>query len=164
MIPQKKLDQMDPRLVPYALAFDAAMNDAGIDYLMGEVLRTKATQTAYYAQGRESLAEVNRLRKIAGLADLPAKENLYCITWTMNSRHLADEHGLSEAFDIVILKPGGARTYDTKFDRDQDSIPDYVEAAALGRMVGLDVGADFKRKDGTPRPDFPHYQLNEGGA
>lgn len=162
MIPQSKLDQMDPRLVPFAMAFDAAMSDEGIDYVMGEVLRTRAIQVAYYAQGREDLEEVNRLRKIAGLGPLPAKENTYCITWTLNSRHLPNDQGLSEAFDIVILKPGGARTYDTKFDRDQDHIPDYIEAAALGSMVGLDPGANFKKSNGTPRPDYPHFQLKKG--
>ena len=159
MIPQNKLDQMDPDLIPLALAFDAEMEKEGITYSINEVLRTKSIQVAYFAQGRENLSTVNKLRATAGLGPISNAENQYCITWTMKSRHLPNVRGKSDAFDIVILKPGGARTYDTKFDRDSDSVPDYIEAAKIGEKAGLQAGANFKRPDGSPRPDYPHFQL-----
>jgi hypothetical protein len=35
----------------------------------------------------------------------------------------------------------------------------YIQAANIGKMVGLKPGAFFKKKDGTPNPDYPHYEI-----
>jgi len=43
--------------------------------LVIETDRTQLIQNAYFAQGRESLEEVNRLRGIAGLGPITAEEN-----------------------------------------------------------------------------------------
>ncbi len=146
--------QMTPLLKEKYLLFKQVMDSVGNPFLLREVLRTPQVQAAYWAQGRLELAEVNALRKDAGLAPIGASENKYQITWTHNSRHFAGADGLGSAFDIVLLK-NGQPTWDTKWDsNDQDLIPEYLEAARIGHEVGLDAGGLW-----TKRADYPHFSL-----
>lgn len=155
----------------------------GERWRLQEVLRTKPLQAAYAAQGRTwaelkamlvkagwtqtlSFCEAqvkaglgpkalcNALRERAGVAKLPASD-WYKVTWTLNSKHFANAQGKSDAFDLVMLQPGKVPTWGIKWDGDKDSIPDYKEAAAVARLVGLYPGADFKTQD------WPHVQLSK---
>ena len=151
---QKLFDQMTPELQSRFMAFEARMNEEGNLFMLREVLRTPEIQRAYHAQGRQPLALVNALRKAAGLSPIGDKENSYCVTWTLVSRHFAGADGLARAFDIVLLK-NGQPTWDTKWDsNDGDLVPEYIEAARIGQMVGLDAGGLWVRN-----PDYPHFQL-----
>lgn len=134
--------------------FYRKMYDANLPFELNEVLRTLAVQTAYYAQSRKPIDEVNRLRKLAGLSMLPPSENLKPVTWTMKSRHFAGPDGLSRAFDIRLLKYGKP-TWDTKWDGNSNSVPDYLEAARIGVECGLDAGGMWSK------PDYPHFQLKD---
>lgn len=132
------------------------MARAGIEHTLTCVKRTNAEQLALHAQGRLSLVEVNRLRGLAGMPLLSAKDpnSFEEVTWTMNSKHFADDDGLCCAFDFALLIPGKKIiTWDTKWDHDHDGVPEYLEAARLAKAVGLESGAFWKK------PDMPHIQL-----
>lgn len=67
---------------------------------------------------------------------------------------MIDNKPASKAFDIAIVKDNKP-TWDLKVSVDGDDIPDYLEAAEIGRSVGLKAGADFK--------DYVHFELQEEG-
>lgn len=125
----------------------------GVNWSLTAVLRTTAEQMAYHAQGRNPLAVVNEYRRKAGMLPISERENKYCVTWTQNSKHFADDTGKSRAFDFVILKPGRVATWDIKFDNDNDDIGDYLELAQIAKAAGLEAGAYWAK------PDMPHVQL-----
>lgn len=115
--------QMVPELkAKYSLWADE-LKKRGIGHRIIQVKRTIEIQKAYYAQGRQSLAEVNLLRKKAGLYVLTSdKENIVC-TWTMASKHLE-----SKAFDFVITTSG----------RDDWNCTEvYKECVAVAKTIGL---------------------------
>jgi hypothetical protein len=57
-------------------------------YVVFEGRRAVAVQEAYYAQGRESLEDVNKKRAAAGLYLLRSEKDNYPITWTLKSKHI----------------------------------------------------------------------------
>lgn len=72
-----------------------------LSYLSG--LRSEAEQKAIYAQGRQSLAQVNALRKLANLEPIGLKANsIVSNAPAGKSRHNPNKRGLSEAVDIVV--------------------------------------------------------------
>jgi peptidoglycan L-alanyl-D-glutamate endopeptidase CwlK len=152
-----RIDDMTPELRTRFEMFSARMAEAGVPFALTAVLRTTDEQAAYYAQGREPLAVVNKLRARAAMLPLPEKENAYTVTQTLNSRHFPGLDGKARAFDIAVLRGDKRLTWDTKFDGDLDSIPDYEEAARLGEEVGLEAGARW-----TSFKDWPHFQLPAG--
>lgn len=70
-----------------------------------QVHRPAVVQQAYYAQGRQGLAQVNSLRRKAGLALITEAENKKKITNSPvgKSKHEKDP---AEAIDIAFLKKG----------------------------------------------------------
>jgi hypothetical protein len=113
-------------------------------YIVYEGLRTKETQGAYYAQGRERLPQVNEKRKAAGLYLLASEKQNYTITWTLKSKHL---EGL--AMDILPVDGRGNPTWDLAHYRHQ-----FEEIRDAGRDTGLECGADWPAN----QSDWPHYQ------
>lgn len=162
-----RLEDMTPALLDCYLVYQAKMTAAKILFALTCVIRTHAEQEAYYAQGREPLEAVNAKRMTAGMSALsidpvayaqsliPGSRTFgrYIVTHTRNSRHFPDDKGKSRAYDIAILSPDKKIVWDIKFDADNDNVPDYLEAAEIGRSCGLNCGAfwnGFK--------DYPHYQ------
>lgn len=135
--------------VKYA-AFAARMGEAGIPFALNCVLRTEAEQEAFYAQGREPIEKVNELRKAAGMYILMDVSENIIVTYTKRSLHFPGPDGKSRAWDIMILRGNKKPTWDKKWDGDNDGIPDYQEAASIGRVLGLRVGADWG--------DYPHFE------
>jgi len=177
------IEQMSPTLKKRYNIFAGLMAEARVPFGLNEVLRTKIRQLAYAAQGRTtpelkamcekyqwslSLSRVKTLeaagktpqeicdifRQESNLAPLKGRE-WYVVTKTLNSRHFANDQGLSDAFDIKIFRPGNVPTWDTKYDADMDGIPEYLEAARIGKKAGLDAGGLWT---GTFR-DWPHFNL-----
>ena len=112
-------------------------------YVVFEGRRTVAVQEAYYAQGRESLDDVNKKRAAAGLYLLRSERDNYVITWTLQSKHI---DGL--AMDVVPADGSGSPTWDlAHYRRAFEIIRD------CGRKAGLNCGADWNP------PDWPHYQI-----
>jgi len=112
-------------------------------YIVYEGRRTVAVQEAYYAQGRESLEDVNKKRAAAGLFLLQSERDNYPITQTLRSKHI---DGL--AMDVVPVDGKGNPTWD---------LAHYYKFFAVikdcGKKVGLTCGADWNP------PDWPHYQI-----
>jgi hypothetical protein len=145
--------------------FEEDMKTANVLWKATCIKRTRAEQVALYAQGRETLAVINELRRVAGLMPIDDAEAKRKVTWTKNSRHLpiekgtplAEKHpdwvGLCYAWDIVIMN-GKTPTWILKVDVDGDNIPDYEEAAKVGENLGLIVGARWSN------PDYPHYEFD----
>lgn len=126
----------------------------GTHWALTSVLRTLMEQTAYYAQGRETLPKVNQLRKLAGMYALNLSENKNPVTWTMNSKHFPEKDtGKARAFDFCILKPNREATWDLKWDNDKDDVVDYLELAQYAKAAGLESGAFWDKADP------PHVQL-----
>lgn len=164
-----RLEDMTPELLDKYLLFQKKMTDEKIPFGLTCVIRSHAEQEAFFAQGREPLDVVNAKRMTAGMAALKIDPVLYAqslipgsktygryiVTHTINSRHFPDASGKSRAFDIAIIKNGRTPTWEEKFDADKDNIPDYLEAATIGKAVGLvSGGLDF----GKVFHDWPHFE------
>lgn len=155
---------MSPALLEKFQKFEAGMKTAKLTFIITSVARTVKEQAALYAQGRDQLSIVNKIRKAAGLPSIKESENIK-VTWTLHSKHLVDfddgieENNWSRAFDIAIVDEKGRATWNLKANINKNQIPDYLEAAGIGRKVGLICGADFKNAKGESRPDYPHFEV-----
>jgi hypothetical protein len=149
---------LTPETQEKAAEFVLKMLEGGLPVAITCTLRTKDEHIALYAQHRHPLAVVNELRRQAKLLPITEKENSKCVTWTLNSRHFAGPDGKARAFDFVLLK-ANKPTWDIKCDIDDDEIPDYIEAGAIAKSIGLIWGGDFKDKQGNPCPDKVHCEL-----
>jgi peptidoglycan L-alanyl-D-glutamate endopeptidase CwlK len=138
MINSRKIEDLTPKSQLKYHEFEACCNERNICWIVTSTYRDKEYQDYLYEQGRTRPGKV--------------------VTWTRNSRHLT-----GRAWDIAIIKPGipTKPIWDAKVDVDQDGIPDYEEAAQVGRDLGLIVGADFKNNEGKARPDWPHFEVKE---
>lgn len=132
------------------LDVEAELEAMGIKVKVVETRRMDRIQRAYYAQGRETLAEVNLKRNAAGLWSITAKQNRK-ITWTMESMHFYDV-----ALDFALVDAKGKLSWDTKADINEDDIGDYHNVGAIAKKHGFEWGGDFKGKD------YAHLQFMGG--
>ena len=119
--------------------FKAKMDEEGQRFILTATYRPQVEQDALFAQGRQSLKEVNRLRAIAGLQPITFEQNKK-VTWAKKSRHTD-----REAFDIAMLDKKGKITWLTIA---------YKAAGRIGKSVGLVWGGDFQTTK-----DYPHFEL-----
>jgi hypothetical protein len=146
-----KTSLLKPEVRPFFEAFLSALDKQGLRYSVLETLRTAEVQAAYYAQGRESLAEINRLRKIAGLYTLGAEEAKKIITKTQHSPH---QDGL--AADIVPVSGDGKIPWIITADNAEL----WLAFGRLGQKAGLEWGGTWGTLDKFGIGwDYPHYQL-----
>ena len=126
-----------PALYVLYLAFDEEMKAAGIPYMITCTEREQAEQDALYEQGRTTPGRI--------------------VTWTRRSKHIRrnGEDGV-RAFDIAIKKDGRP-TWDLKVNVNQNEIPDYAEAGAIGERCGISWGGSWTSK----KKDYPHFQMRE---
>ena len=107
-----------------------------------DVDRDWKIQRAYYSQGRESLATVNYLRKVAGLPAITASQNKYKITWTLKSKHITNLDNespyddMSRAIDIGLKAEDGKYVGDGTADLNKDGKKDYFQIGAIGERIG----------------------------
>ena len=155
---------MCPELLEKHNLFKQKMDAAGIHFMLTSVARTIQEQTALYAQGRNPLVTVNKLRSIAGLPPIKDSDNNK-VTWTLMSKHIIDlddgitENNWSRAFDIAIIGADNKPTWNLKVDVNRDNMADYIQAGPIGESVGLKWGGRFKNAKGEANPDFPHYEV-----
>jgi peptidoglycan L-alanyl-D-glutamate endopeptidase CwlK len=147
----------------------ARMDYEGANNLLGKgvrlrisyALRSFAEQTALYAQGRQTLAEINRLRKIAGMQPIGASEAKNKVT---NAQAGSSYHNYSLAMDIVLLydKNGDGvfeeASWDLKRDGDKDGISDWTEVTKYLVDRGWQNGFWTNGKHW----DKPHFQYTYG--
>lgn len=116
-------------------------------------------QVALYAQGRQLVTEINRLRKLAGMTEIGAVEAKKIVTWTLVSKHLVNfdntdpNDDYSQAFDFVVLS-GKTAIWDVKASVNKNKIPDYEEVGEIAESFGWEWGGRWKKS-----PDYPHIQL-----
>lgn len=148
---RKRIDTLDEGLQRVC---DRAMSFQIMDFSITQARRSHPEQKAIYAQGRESLAEVNKLRGIAGLAPIKPSENVV-VTKTMNSNHLPNEQGKGDALDAAPYP------YDPK-DRERAwMLQGILLAAAAVEGVKVRSGADFngdKNFRNDSFVDLPHIE------
>jgi hypothetical protein len=130
---------------------------------LSETARQDAVQRAYYARGRESVAEVRRLYAAAGLY-VPTLQECKEKNTNANVGQSAHASDPSHAFDVVFVKPNG--------DRDNTEalyiiFGGYMIAAArkicaaAGRPYDLRWGHDWNG-DGINNQQFydnPHFEI-----
>ncbi len=126
----RRIEDLVPELQVKFRLFASICLSSGIDFMVTCTLRPQIEQDALYAQGRTKPGKI--------------------ITWTRKSRHSE-----GRAFDIAILA-NGKIVWDTSYDADHDTIPEYLEAGIIGETVGLIWGGRWKGK-----PDFCHFELPE---
>jgi peptidoglycan L-alanyl-D-glutamate endopeptidase CwlK len=130
--------------------FEAAVPGATIRPYQGH--RTHAEQAAYFAQGRQPLDEVNRLRRKAGLAKIGPNANRWPITLAgpAESAHTKDP---SPAADFIVICRG-VESWSARTDCDQDGVSDYRELGLIGEGLGLVWGGRWRAF-----PDAGHLEL-----
>lgn len=119
--------------------------------ILVETFRSAAVQTAYYAQGRQPLAEINRLRALAGLEPIGPTDAKRKITYkpaghSKHERMTADLQPAAQAFDIGFVQ-GGKMVWDAV---------NYQRAARIATAQFHDViwGGDWKGL-----VDLPHFEV-----
>ena len=124
------------------------------------VLRSFEEQAALYAQGRETLANINALRKKAGMPPLQAAEGRKKIT---NASAGLSIHQYGLACDIVLMvdsngdgKPESA-SWDTRTDFDKDGQSDWLEVVSVFKKRGWSWGGDW-----SGFKDLPHFEKTFG--
>jgi hypothetical protein len=138
----------------------------GITLFVVEVDRPFDVQVAYYAQSREPLSVVNKLRKRVGLAPITDSENKRAITWTMASNHITNlendksSDDLSRAIDIGIKDKNGHYVADANADTNKDKKADFKQIGIIGKMIdsGMIWGGDWKGKKYDPQ----HWEEPKG--
>ncbi len=109
------------------------LEQAGYEPLVVEARRSQEYQDALYAQGRQSLDEVNLLRQIADKDPISEQENTYTVTQTKNSKHLS-----GKAFDVTSVNKGVVDWDDYNFIN---------MAGIIFKKLGLVWGGDWLHKD-----------------
>lgn len=154
----RDLNLLHPRLQDLVPTFIQKCKEVGHEVIITCTARDFKEQVALYAQGRQLLNEVNRLRKIVGWVGLTDDQNKKRVTWTLASRHIINlddtdkNNDKATAFDFAIIKNGKA-IWDMKADIDADGVADYLECANVAKDLGLEAGAFWKKAD------YPHVQL-----
>jgi peptidoglycan L-alanyl-D-glutamate endopeptidase CwlK len=123
----------------------AELQDLKIPHVITSTKRTLEEQQALYAQGREKLEEVNRLREIAGMRPIGIGENGYTVTNCDGIKNKSN-HQSGDAIDIVPMENGKPIWPDSK-DRRWNTI------SFVMIKHGFEWGGNWKLF-----PDFPHYQ------
>jgi peptidoglycan L-alanyl-D-glutamate endopeptidase CwlK len=127
----------------------------GLHFIVTQTLRSNDEQVAYYAQGRQPLDEVNRLRKIAKLPSISEEENKHVIT---RAKTVWDSfHAYGRAFDVAVVSVDGKVDWSESIDWDSDGVSDWIELGKLGESIGLEWGGNF-----SSLRDLPHFQFREG--
>lgn len=155
----RELNLLEPTLKKRVEKLLSVLEEKGFLVLVSETLRDQDVQIAYYAQGRKSLSEVNKLRDKAGLYKLSANENKNTVTncdgITHKSNHQArDESGLGFAIDIVPAKINSRGYRDFWWDAPHDV---WEELGEIAESCGLDWC--YGGKGEQWKWDMPHFEL-----
>lgn len=149
----KRIEDLHPDLAKVyteAKAAYIAAHPGGLRPQLGETARPPEVQAAYYAQGRQPLAEINKLRRNAGLQPIGSVEAGRKIT---NARPGQSSHNFTpaRAFDVLLVNPDGTANW---VDANYRHFAEYVKAAAAKLRVAVSQGAYWKTF-----VDLPHTEL-----
>ena len=158
----RDLNEATPRMRDFAIKLiGLAKEELNLRVIVTDVARPYEVQVALYAQGRETLENVNKLRSRAKLAPITHKENKNKVTWTLASRHIINlsnddpTDDKSHAIDFGILDKNGKYMGDIKADVNNDNKSDYIQLGHLAKKVDPEIiwGGDW-----TKSKDYPHYE------
>lgn len=143
-----------PQLLSKLIELELLAKGKGIRFIVTQTLRSEEEQTAFYAQGRDPVNEVNKLRSLANLSPITDKENKV-IT---KAKTVWDSfHAYGRAFDVAILNKDGKVDWSEEADWNNSGLSDWVELGKIGESIGLEWGGNF-----SSLRDLPHFQLREG--
>lgn len=149
----RNVNDLTPKCKQLHDAFNVKMKEKGLDYTVTCTARLENVQIALYAQGRDTLKNVNTLRYKAGLDPITEDENKKKVTWTLTSKHIVnDANPKSRAFDIALKGKDGKIHYDVKADINEDNKADYLQIGDIAKEVGLIWGGKFSS------PDYCHLE------
>ena len=132
-------DKLKPE---FLMRLQAGLNELdrkGITYAIIETYRDQKVQDAYYAQGRASFEEINKLREIAGLPQITYADSRLRITKTRHSKHT---DGI--AADIVPVLSNGRIPWLIK---DASTAALWLSLAEVIKKHGLTWGGDWEPKN-----------------
>lgn len=144
---EKRLAEVHPVLKTRLEAVSAQFEEAFPDYAIqiSQGLRSWNLQAAYYAQGREPLAQVNDRRQAVGLAPITEEENQATVT---NAEAGFSNHEFGYAGDWDIQNENGSLDWNA-------SDPMWQKLISLAAPNKLRSGACYSH------PDKPHMELIE---
>jgi peptidoglycan L-alanyl-D-glutamate endopeptidase CwlK len=154
----RNINDLDPMILFLYHEFSRRMGEVKLSYAVTSTSRSVIEQMALYVQGRLSLSDVNIFRNVARLPLIAISGNVK-VTWTLNSKHVTNmfdddlNNNKARAFDIAIIGKQGQAVWDIKVSVNDNEIPDYDEAGAIGESVGLKWGGRFSQ------PDRPHFEI-----
>ena len=148
-----KVSDLVPEVREVVISFLAALDDAGLHYVVTSTLRTVDEQVALFAQGRAPVDIVNLLRRKAGMTFIGAAENTYTVTKCDGVTSKSNHQG-GRALDVVPLV-NRSPTWDYA-----KHVPEYKAIGAIGRSVGLKWGGEWPPLDSITGLgwDPPHYE------
>lgn len=136
----RDMDRLHPLVREKADEFKADCKLMGIPIMVVETIRSHEVQVAYYAQGRETLDNVNAKRRLAGLPVIKMHQNRI-ITNAIESIH---EYGCALDFALLI---NGRPSWDDKADINDNQRDDYNEIGQIAKSHGFKWGGDFSFRD-----------------
>ncbi len=139
----QSLDKLVPELKQKAQQFLQKCKEAGLNVQIYYTFRTKEEQQALYMQGRDTLENVNKARKQAGLAPISQSENKI-VTQTKDSAHM---YGV--AFDFAPVKDGKFQWNDTQ---------QFTKAGKIAESLGLVWGGSWTSFKDMPHVELPNWQ------
>lgn len=157
----RNLNEATPLMRDFAIKLiGLAKEELGIRVIVTDVSRLYEVQVALYAQGRETLEHVNKLRMRAKLYPITHKENKNKVTWTLASRHIINlsnddpTDDKSHAIDFGILDKNGKYQGDVKADVNNDNKSDYIQLGQLAKKINPEIiwGGNWTKKD------YPHFE------
>jgi peptidoglycan L-alanyl-D-glutamate endopeptidase CwlK len=153
----RDLNLLHPKVKEQALELQKRARDVhGLSVIFTQTVRTEAEQSALYAQGRQPLAAVNALRKVAALGPISKQENTKIVTKAKTAKDSMHYYGL--AFDIAITSPSGKDIiWNSKSDWNSDGANDWSQVGKLADDIGLEWGGNW-----SSMPDPPHFQNRFG--
>lgn len=156
----REIDLLKPALKEAVERTFIAFEKAGLKVLVSETLRDLEVQQAYYAQGRKPLAEVNELRKKAGLYLLGEAENKNIVTYcdgikNKSNHQTRDASGLGSAIDLVPARYDEKRKYWTFWWNAPEEV--WRKMGMIAEENGLDWCAGGKGEHWNF--DNPHFEL-----
>ena len=128
---RNRLQGVHPDLI---ICCKAALSYGVVDFSVVQGLRTNEQQEELYAQGRTKPGKI--------------------VTWTMNSKHLAQEDGYSHAVDLAPFVDGGI---DWNNISNFDILATLMFRAAMDTGVRIGWGGHWKKTK-----DRPHFELLKG--
>jgi peptidoglycan L-alanyl-D-glutamate endopeptidase CwlK len=144
----RSIDALRPALAGAVRRFLELCGNSGVKVLVIETDRTQAVQDAYYAQGRQPVDEVNRLRAVAGLYPIKERENMR-ITNAKVSNHTG-----GNAVDLCPEIPGKPG-----YPHWNAPIGDWQTIGELAERCGLDWCAGGYGQTWGKGWDNPHFEL-----